>query len=150
MDFQKALGQVLRELRVVAGLTREACAEVVNRDHLAKIEQGRESITLVKLHALCQLLQVPPSTVLFTAEARLGEQKLEQYKTQWNTQVDQLMLAGHLQSEIQVAASAGVRGKRAEETRSAVRKLQAEGYAKMEIVRSLGIGRSTVDRYWLK
>nr|WP_283105567.1 helix-turn-helix domain-containing protein [Pseudomonas moorei] len=32
----------------------------------------------------------------------------------------------------------------------AIQSLQAEGLAKMDIVRKLGISRATVDRYWHK
>ena len=37
MDHQQTLGQLLKELRVSTGLTRDACVEVLNRDHLAKV-----------------------------------------------------------------------------------------------------------------
>jgi transcriptional regulator with XRE-family HTH domain len=146
MDYLEAIGQVLREVRVGANLSRE----VLNRDHLARVEQGKQSLTLGKLNALCELLGVSPSTVLFTAEARLAHLKLGAYKADWDARLGSLQAAGRLHSEVQVAASTGVRGKRAEETRAAVLRLQAEGCAKMEVVRQLGIGRTTVDRYWAK
>lgn len=150
MDYLKVVGQVLRELRVGAHLSREACSGVLNRDHLARVEQGKQSLTLGKLNALCQVLGVSPSAVLFSAEARIAQETLEQHKAGWGTRLDELEAAGQLHSEVQASAATGVRGKRADETRSAVQKLQAEGYAKMQIVRHLGIARSTVDRYWLK
>lgn len=89
------------------------------------------------------MLGVPPSTVLFATEARLSRQTLDGYKVKWDAQLDGLQVAGQLHDEPQDAAGAGVRGKRADETRAAVQKLQAEGWAKMQIVRQLGIGRTT-------
>jgi len=150
MDYQQTLGQLLKELRVSAGVTREACSGVLNRDHLAKVEQGKQGITIGKLQALCALLGVSPSLVFFALEARLAGASLQSQKHGWDEQLDMLIRAGRLSTEVQSAASRGVRGKRAGETSEAVRKLQEDGFAKMEIVRQLGIARSTVDRYWSK
>lgn len=86
----------------------------------------------------------------FAVEARLSQQTIKAYKVEWDARLDELQMAGQLYDEHQEAAAAGVRGKRADETRAAVQKLQAEGWARMQIVRQLGIGRTTVDRYWLK
>ncbi len=150
MDYLSVLGQILRELRVAASLSREDCAGVLSRDYLSKVEQGKKALTMGKLNALCKVLGVSPSLVLFTAEARISDQPLEEYKVQWDARLNELQGAGQLNNEVQEAASGGVRGKRADETRTAVQRLQAEGCKKMEIVRQLGIGRTTVDRYWIK
>ncbi|BCS45647.1 MULTISPECIES: transcriptional regulator [Pseudomonas syringae group genomosp. 2] len=150
MGFQPTLGQVLRELRVEAGLTREACAEVLSRPHLAKVEQGQQAITAIKLHSLCELLGVPTSQVLLAVEARQRGIDLSAYKDSWDVQVESLIELGRLGGALQTSAVRGVRGKRADETMGAVRKLQAEGLAKMVVVRQLGVSRSTVDKYWLK
>jgi transcriptional regulator with XRE-family HTH domain len=150
MEFQPTLGQVLRELRVTAGLTREACAEVLSRPHLAKVEQGQQAITAIKLQSLCELLGVPTSQVLLVVEARLRGIDLSAYKASWDVQVDRLIGAGGLRSLPQESAVRGVRGKRADETMEAIRKLQAEGHPKMVVVRQLGVSRSTVDKYWLQ
>ncbi|CRM19243.1 transcriptional regulator [Pseudomonas sp. 35 E 8] len=150
MGFQPTLGQVLRELRVAAGLTREACAEVLSRPHLARVEQGQQAITAIKLHSLCELLEVPTSQVLLAVEARLQGVDLDDYKASWDIRADHLIGSGRLGSSPVGSAVRGVRGKRADETMEAVRKLQAEGHPKMLVVRQLGVSRSTVDKYWLK
>jgi len=150
MDHQQTLGQLLKELRVSVGLTREACSEVLSRDHLAKVEQGKQGITTGKLQALCELLGVSPSVVFYALEARLADITLQSRKQEWDEQLEELIHTGRLSSEVQSNASRGVRGMRAGETCEAVRKLQADGMAKMQIVRELGVARSTVDRYWLK
>ncbi|MGR6450569.1 helix-turn-helix domain-containing protein [Pseudomonas plecoglossicida] len=150
MDYQQTLGQLLKELRVSGGLTREACSEVLSRDHLARVEQGKQGITTGKLQALCELLGVSPSMVFYALEARLAGITLQSGKHEWGEQLEELIHTGRLSSEVQSNASRGVRGMRAGETCEAVRKLQADGMAKMQIVRELGVARSTVDRYWLK
>ncbi|TRO38239.1 helix-turn-helix domain-containing protein [Pseudomonas putida] len=150
MGYLETLGQVLREIRVTAGLSRESCAQVLNRDHLAKIEQGRLAISVLKLKALCEYLNVSQSLVLTTVEARLVGADLETYRNQQTVEFKQQILTGMLKSEIDPDSFRGVRGKRAEHSRAAIQALQAEGLAKMEIARKLGVSRATVDRYWLK
>lgn len=150
MDYLQALGQILRELRVSRGLTREACGEVISPDHLAKVEQGRQALTLPKFNALCGLFDVPPSQVLFALEARLASAPIDEYQQQWQEHLRDALIEGRLHGDVQKAAARGVRGKRADETGTAVRELQAQGMRKMDVVRQLKIGRSTVDRYWLE
>lgn len=150
MDYLQTLGQILREIRVSQGLSREDCSEVLNRDHLAKIEQGRLALTVVKFRALSELLGISQSLVLFAVEARLSHQKLEEYLVLSDLQLREHIARGKLSSEVYEDALRGVRGKRAADTREAILKLQADGAAKSVIVRELGVSRSTVDRYWKK
>lgn len=150
MEYLDALGQVLREVRVAAGLSRESCAQVLNRDHLAKIEQGRQAISVLKFNSLCEYLGVSQSLVLTAVEARLVGIDLKTYRCQQEDDFNRLVDDGVLSSYINPEAIRGVRGKRAEDNRVAIRALQAEGLAKMEIVRRLGLSRATVDRYWDK
>lgn len=150
MDYLEALGQVLREVRVAAGLSREGCAQVLNRDHLAKIEQGRQAISVFKFNLLCEHLGVSHSLVLTAVEARLAGVELNAYRSRQEDEFQRLAGEGVLSSSVNLGALRGVRGRRADDNRSAIRALQAEGLAKMEVVRALGLSRATIDRYWLK
>lgn len=150
MDYLQTLGQILREIRVAQGLSREDCSEILNRDHLAKIEQGRLALTVVKLKALSEFLGISQSLVFFAVEARLSDQKLEEYLVRSDLQLKEQVAAGKLSNEVYEDALHGVRGKRAADTREAILKLQANGMPKCGIVRKLGVSRSTVDRYWKK
>lgn len=148
MDYLEALGQVLREVRVAAGLSREGCAHVLNRDHLAKVEQGRQALSILKFSSLCGFFGISQSVVLTAVEARLVGTGLKEYRYQQEHEFNRLVENGTLSSDIKHGAIRGVRGKRAEENRLAILTLQSEGYSKMEVVRKLGLSRSTVDRYW--
>jgi transcriptional regulator with XRE-family HTH domain len=150
MDYLQTLGQILREIRVAQGLSREDCSEILNRDHLAKIEQGRLALTVVKFKALSEFLGISQSLVLFAVEARLSGQKLEEYLVRSDLQLKEQVATGKLSNEVYEDALHGVRGKRAADTRKAILKLQANGMPKCGIVRKLGVSRSTVDRYWKK
>lgn len=150
MDYLQTLGQVLREIRIAHGLSREDCSEVLNRDHLAKIEQGRLALTVVKFKALSEFLGISQSLILFAVEARLSGQKLEEYAVHNDLHLKEHIATGKLSSELYEDALRGVRGKRAADTRESILRLQAEGAPKFVIVRKLGVSRSTVDRYWKK
>ena len=150
MEYLEALGQTLREIRVAAGLSREDCSRVMNRDYLASIERGQQAISILKFRSLCEYLGITPSIVLFTAEARLEGLTLEDYRTSQESHFNGHIMAGKLRSEADVRASEGVRGKRADDNRKAIQSLQSEGLTKAEIVHKLGLGRTTVDRYWHK
>ncbi|MCF4985162.1 helix-turn-helix domain-containing protein [Pseudomonas syringae pv. syringae] len=150
MDYREALGQVLREIRVAAGLRREDCSAAVSREYLASVERGQRSVSIEKLHSLCECLGITPSLVLFAAEARLANSGLVEYRARQDQQIRAHMDAQRLRSTADTTAHEGVRGKRAELTRKSIQDLQAEGYTKTEVVRKLGVGRSTVDRNWMK
>lgn len=150
MEYLETLGQVLREIRVAAGLSREDCSQVLNRDHLAKVEQGRQAISVVKLKGLCDFLAVSHSLVLVVVESRLAEVDLKTYRISQNEEFNRHLANAMLSDEVNFGARQGVRGKRAQDNRKAVEKLQAQSFTKMEVVRKLSLSRSTVDRYWLK
>lgn len=149
MEYLEALGQVLKEIRVTAGLSREDCSQALSREYLASVEQGRQTISIGKLRSLCECLDIAPSLVLFAAEAREASLKLEEYKANQERQLSAHLKAGSLRDEAEPGSSQGLRSKRAETTRKAVQLLQAEGLTKIQIARSLSIGTTTVDRYWV-
>ena len=148
MDYLEALGQVLREIRVDAGLRREDCLRALSREYLAAVERGRQSISIAKLRSLCECLGVTPSLVLFAAEARLAALKLEEYQATQERMINEYIASKTLRNEDGAAATHGIRGRLAEKTRKAVQSLKLEGLTKIEIARKLSIGTTTVDRHW--
>lgn len=149
MEYREALGQVLREIRVATGYRREDCSSALSREYLASVERGQRSITIEKLNALCGFLDIAPSLVLFATEARLVKLGLAEYQAKLDHQVKAHIEAGKLSSSPDENAHRGVRGTRAESTRKSIQALQAEGLTKTEVVRRLGVGRTTVNRYWI-
>ncbi|RJX82159.1 helix-turn-helix domain-containing protein [Pseudomonas sp. LS-2] len=149
MEYREALGQVLREIRVATGYRREDCSTALSREYLASVERGQRSITIEKLTALCDFLDIAPSLVLFATEARLVQLGLAEYQAKLDHQVKEHIEDGKLRSSPDANAYRGVRGTRAESTRKSIQALKAEGLTKAEVVRRLGVGRSTVNRYWI-
>lgn len=148
MEYLEALGQVLREIRVDAGLRREDCLRALSREYLGAVERGRQSISIAKLRVLCECLEVTPSLVLFAAEARLAALKLEEYQATQERMINDYIANKTLRNEDGAAANNGVRGRQAEKTRKAVQSLKLAGLAKIEVARKLGISTTTVDRHW--
>lgn len=150
MEFEKVLGQVLRDVRLQAGLTRTECGELLHIANLSKVENGQTLLRIDTLAALCKLLGVALSDVLTVVEARLSGHSVEEQIALSNKRLGDLLSAGRFEPIAQVDALRGIRGQKADATREAVMRLQREGLRKDEIVRKLGIGLRTVQRYWAK
>lgn len=148
MEYLEALGHVLREIRVDAGLRREDCLRALSREYLASVERGRQAISIAKLRSLCECLGVTPSLVLFAAEARLAALKLEEYQVSQDRLIKEYVATRKLRNEAGAPAAQGVRGRQAEKNRKAVQTLKLQGLSKIEVARKLGIGTTTVDRHW--
>jgi hypothetical protein len=56
MRFERALGRVLRDIRLQAGLTRAECNEALSIAKLSQVENGQAVIKIETLVGLCGLL----------------------------------------------------------------------------------------------
>lgn len=150
MGFEKVLGQVLRDVRLQAGLSRTECAERIHKANLSKIENGQTLPRIDTLAALCELMGLALADLLLIVEARQSGHSLEEQIALSNKRLGALLSAGRLEPVAADDAVRGVRGQKADSTRAAVIALQAEGLSKEEIARKLGAGLRTVQRYWVK
>lgn len=75
MTPEQAFGQVLRELRVEAGLSQEKLAEASDctRPYVSYLESGRYSPSLSILFRLAAALRIAPAVLIERAEARLRQ-----------------------------------------------------------------------------
>ncbi|MCY1508128.1 hypothetical protein D9M68_424280 [compost metagenome] len=150
MGYEQVLGEVIRDVRLQAGLTHLACAEVINGSHLRQIEKGLSVIKIDTLVALCGVLGVTPSQLLLVVEARLANRDVEAHLAANAGQLRSLIYAGRFERVAPEDAARGIRGRRADETRDETRRLQADGWTKPEIARHLGVTVRTIERYWTK
>lgn len=150
MGYEQVLGEVIRDVRLQAGLTYDACAEVINRSHLHLLEKGLYAIKIDTLMALCGVLGVTPSQMLLVVEARLANQGVEEHLAASIAQFRSLIDAGRFERVAPEDAARGIRGRKADETRDETRRLQADGCTKPEIARRLGVTVRTINRYWVK
>jgi transcriptional regulator with XRE-family HTH domain len=74
VDLQVAFGQVIRDLRLEAGLSQEAlslsCGR--HRTYVSLIERGKNSPSITTLWLLAEALGVQPSTVIRQVEKALA------------------------------------------------------------------------------
>lgn len=150
MGYEQVLGEVIRDVRLQAGLTHDACAEVINGSHLRQVEKGLSVIKIDTLTALCSVLGVTPSQILLVVEARLANQDVQEFLAASTKQLRSLIDAGRFERVAPEDAARGIRGRKADETRDETRRLQAAGFTKPEIARRLGVTVRTIDRYWVK
>ncbi|MFC5694883.1 helix-turn-helix domain-containing protein [Pseudomonas sp. GCM10022186] len=150
MRYEQVLGEVIRDVRLQAGLTHDACAEVISEMHLRQVEKGLATIKIDTLMALCGVLGVTPSQLLLVVEARLANQDVEEHLASSTAQFRSLIDAGRFERVALEDAARGIRGRKADETRDETRRLQADGLTKPEIARRLGVTVRTIRRYWTK
>lgn len=145
MTYEKALGRAIRELRLNARMTRDACEEAVTRAHLAKIELGNSPVQFKTLMAICELLKVSPAQLLLLVESRLAGTSVRELGIA-NIRAIEAIPLNELSPD---AITAGIRGLKADEKRQRIEVLRAQGMKKTQIARKLGIAVRTVDRYWI-
>ncbi|CUJ52964.1 helix-turn-helix domain-containing protein [Achromobacter xylosoxidans] len=74
MGETHSIGQAIKTVRAVRGLSQEAFSGVSSRTYLSTLERGLKSPTLNKLTELCEVMQVHPVTLLTLAYAGDGAQ----------------------------------------------------------------------------
>lgn len=150
MRFERALGRVLRDIRLQAGLTRAECNEALSNAKLSQVENGQAVIKIESLVGLCAVLGVAPSDVFLAVEAYCSGRSIEEQLVVSHKRVKALVSAGRFDPVTQDDARRGVRGQKADVTRDSVMRMQDEGLSKEEVARRLGVTLRTVQRYWLK
>jgi transcriptional regulator with XRE-family HTH domain len=73
LDLQLAFGQVIRDLRLEAGLSQEAlslsCGR--HRTYVSLIERGKNSPSITTLWLIAEALGIRPSTIIRRVEEEL-------------------------------------------------------------------------------
>lgn len=150
MQYERALGRVLRDIRLQAGLTRAECNEALSIAKLSQVENGLAVIRIETLVGLCAVLGVAPSDVFLAVEAYCSGRSIEEQLVVSNKRVKALLSAGRLDPVAQGDAMRGIRGQKADVTRASVMRMQGEGLNKQEVARKLGVTVRTVQRHWVK
>lgn len=72
--LRESLGEALRQARTAQGRTLREVSDAarVSLGYLSEVERGRKEASSELLNAICEALQIPLSTLLIDAAARLG------------------------------------------------------------------------------
>ena len=75
INIQQAFGEVLRRLRLAAGLSQEQLALNcgLDRTFISLLERGLRQPTLTTLFLLAETLQIRPSKLIASVESKLAD-----------------------------------------------------------------------------
>lgn len=150
MRYEAVLGQVLRDVRLQAGLALTDCVAVLTAANLSQIENGLAVIQIESLVGLCGVLGVAPSDVLLIVEARLSGLRVEEQIAVSTARLGTLLGTGSLALAAPVDAVRTIARQRRDNVRAEVMRMQREGLHKQEVARRLGVTVRTVQRHWPK
>ena len=150
MRFEAVLGQVLRDVRLQAGLALTDCVAVLSVANLSQVEHGLAVIKIETLVGLCEVLGVAPSDVFLIVEARLSGLSVEEQIAVSSTRLGTLLANGSLNLVAPVDAVRTIARRRKDNVRAEVMRMKREGLHKQEVARRLGVTVRTVQRHWPK
>ncbi|WP_160015454.1 helix-turn-helix domain-containing protein [Pseudomonas sp. 8BK] len=150
MNFEKVLGEVVRDVRIRTGLPHEAFAETISASHLRQVEKGLTVLRIDTLVALCNELGVSTSQILLVAEARQAGVEVEGLLSTNNKKMRALLASGRFDLLSKQDAKRGLRGQRADTLRTETARLQAQGLSRAEVAKKLDVDVRTIRRYWVK
>lgn len=72
MDFDKAFGKAVRDIRISRGLTQEFFTDISSRTHISRLELGQSGATLNFINKIAAALNVHPLTIISLAYLNTG------------------------------------------------------------------------------
>lgn len=73
MEFQKALGLAIRDVRISRELSQEFFSDISSRTYMSVLEHGRKQPTVSKVNDLARAMGVHPLTILTLAYLKADE-----------------------------------------------------------------------------
>jgi len=150
MRYEAVLGQVLRDVRLHAGLALTDCVAVLTAANLSQVENGLAVIQIESLVGLCEVLGVAPSDVFLLVEARRSGLSIEDQIAVSTARLGALLGTSSLAQVAPVDAVRTIARQRRDNVRAQVMLMQREGLHKQEVARRLGVTVRTVQRHWPK
>lgn len=153
MSLRNEVAAAIRVIRRLRGLGYVELSEASAQANISLLEQGKTNITLDKLIKLSAALDFDPVTLVAICVAmHKGETPLDVLGSA-TRELKSFDEAGGLSGIKEQFAGDGLArrspGKPAnKQNAAAVLKLKAEGRSQAEVVRELGLAKSTVQRYW--
>lgn len=153
MQLKDALAAVLRGARAHQGLDYEDLAGATHRTYVGKLEQARANATLEKLDEIADYLGLDLLTMVTLAIAAQGEELPSEALQRTALRVREFEISGGWQL-VEEQFSDGKLIKRFQGkpkqplNADSIRALKAQGLDRKAISETLGIARSTVQKYW--
>ncbi|MBF8776282.1 MULTISPECIES: helix-turn-helix domain-containing protein [Pseudomonas putida group] len=153
MALMPALAALVRGIRHAKAFTQEQMSGSVEARHLHNIENARSSITLDKLEAIAQRLEVDPAALVVLASALSNglsdEEVLERLRLEFK-KLDALGSRERLTEHYREGQVVRVKpGRQIDpEKLEAIRQAKAAGETQKSVSLRLGMPKSTVGRLW--
>ncbi|WAH60641.1 helix-turn-helix domain-containing protein [Pseudomonas silvicola] len=146
MSIRHAFAAALKRLRGRQNLLQQQLSSTVSQSHISQLEAGKTSPTLEASQKIAEALAVHPASLVIVTFAardnlspreilRLAEEELESLGL-----LDELVQREEPSDHPVTTKSL--------RTRQHVQALKAKGLRQTDVVRELGIARSTVARHW--
>lgn len=155
MSLRNEVAAAIRVIRRLRGLGYEELSEASAQANISLLEQGKTNITLDKLIKLAAALNFDPVTLLAICVAMHNNESPVDILQAATRELNSFDEAGGLEKMKEQFGGDGLakrsRGKPANnQNAAAVAKLKEKGLSQAEVVRELGLAKSTVQRYWQK
>ncbi|MGN2406724.1 helix-turn-helix domain-containing protein [Pseudomonas syringae] len=153
MNLKEALAGALRGARAHQGLSYEDLAGATHRTNVGKLEQARTTPTLEKLDEIADYLGLDLLTVVTLAIAAQGNEQPSDVLHRTALKVREFEVTGGW-TLVEEQFNDGKLIKRSQGkpkqplNAESVRALKAQGLDRKTISETLGIARSTVQKYW--
>lgn len=153
MNLKEALAGALRGARAHQGLSYEDLAGATHRTNVGKLEQARATPTLEKLDEISDYLGLDLLTVVTLAIAAQGEELPSEALQRTALRIREFEMSGGWQLvEEQFRDGELIKrsqGKPKQPLNAiSIQALKAQGLDRKTIAETLGIARTTVQKYW--
>lgn len=147
----ESLAVVLRALRHTRGLAQERLPS--SRSYVTALESGKSKISLDKLWELSNSLEITPLALMVMCESISRNQDVAEILDKLEKEVQFLRSEGLEQKLLEEKQSSSFVSKAktrklADSRRHAVKRLKEEGMSRKDVSKTLGISKSSVQRFW--
>lgn len=147
MSLRQAFAAALKFVRAHHKLLQQDVSSGVTQARVSQLESGKNSATLETTQQIAQAISMTTTSFVATVMAAQGKTTPRQVLNEALAELDAMGLLDADISEHVPDSSHPVSQKSAN-TRAQVQKLKAEGHRHVDVARILGLGKSTVTRYW--
>ncbi|WP_449431791.1 helix-turn-helix domain-containing protein [Pseudomonas putida] len=147
MALREAFAAVLQLLREQRKMSQHEVAGAVTQSHISQLEAAKTSATIETAVELAGALRIDPIALLALARAAETQQTVRQALEQAMHDLDEAQLLD-LPLPSAPTSKPHPRIEKAAEAREQVQALKAQGKTQGEVIKELGLPRSTVSRHW--
>jgi transcriptional regulator with XRE-family HTH domain len=147
MSLRQAFAAAMKLLREHHKLLQQEVSTELSQARISQLESGQNSPTLETTQRVAEALRL--TTTSFVATVVAVQEKITPRQV-LNEALRELESLGLLDVDISQFSPKSTHpvSQKSANTRAEVQKLKAAGHRHVDVVRMLGIGKSTVTRYW--